>query len=192
MRIVLNHARASIAAPLMGAAMVIGGHVSQAEEPVKVAELAGKKYTATASLLIERRQPHILRGAAEKDDPGEFECFRATQMQLLKSPFVLMAALREPKVKYLPGVVREDGRHRVLAWLGKAICVGCPERTAGVVTVSFTDSDPQEAAALVNAVVNAYLNEVVNYDRQLRRVKLSELQQISAEKETKFAPSANS
>ena len=49
--------------------------------------------------------------------------------------------------------------------------------------VSATEPDREDAAAIVNAVVDAYMNEVVNYDRQQRRDRLSELQQISAEKE---------
>ena len=47
----------------------------------------------------------------------------------------------------------------------------------------------QDAAAIVNAVVDAYMNEVVNRDRQERRIRLSELQQISAEKETQVRTS---
>ena len=49
--------------------------------------------------------------------------------------------------------------------------------------VTATEPDREDAAAMVNAVVDAYMNEVVNYDRQQRRDRLSDLQQISAEKE---------
>ena len=102
-------------------------------------------------------------------------------MQLIKSPFVLTAALREPKVNQ-PSIQREDARHHAVAWLGEVIQVKCPDEKTGILTVSLTSSDPREAAALVNAVVNAYWNEVVQYEQMRRRVRLSELQAISAKK----------
>ena len=150
------------------------------------AGLFGKRYTATAQVLVERLNPRILSQPAEKDDTAEFECFRETQMQLIKSRFVLTAALRDPRAKNQPGIERADARHDAIEWLGRQICVECPNPRTGILTVSLTSSDPGEAAGLVNAVVEAYMNEVVNDDRQRRRNRLSELQQISAEKENEL------
>lgn len=183
MRIVPRRACTHFVFTVLGFATLASGSASLAAEPEKAAESAAKKYTATAYLLVERHEPHILSRAAEKDDPAEFESYRATQMQLMKWRFVLMAALRDPKVRDLPGVIREDARHRTIAWLGKEIRVECPDPRTGLFTVSLTSSDPNEAAVLVNAVVRAYMEEVVNYERQMRRDRLSELQQISAGKE---------
>ncbi len=154
--------------------------------------LPGTRYTATAQVLVERRIPHVLSPAAEPFDPAEFENFRETQIQLFKSRFVLMAALRDPQAKNQPSIEREDAHHDALEWLGRQIRVECPNPRTGILTISLTSGDPHEAAALVNAVVDAYMNEVVNYDRQQRRDRLSDLQQISAEKKTRSAPSANS
>ena len=207
MRIVPRRARAHWFLTVLGFATLAGGSASLAAAAEKAGQsaaekyrataaqsLAGfihdvktattaEKYTATACLLVERHEPHILARTVEKDDPGEFESYRATQMQIFKSPYVVMAALRNPNVQAQPSIKREEDRHHAVAWLGKAIRVICPDQRAGVLTVSLTSNDRKEAAVLVNAMVDAYMNEVVNLDRQRRRDRLSDLQQISAEKE---------
>jgi len=149
-----------------------------------LAESTDKKNTAVASLLVAWQEPHILpRQNANDSGLAEFECFRATQMQLIKSRDVVMAALRNPKLKSLPTVLHEDMRHNAVGWLTDAIHVRCPDERAGLLTVSITGNNPEEAAALVNAVVEAYKDEVVNRDRKLRRERLDTLQKISGEKE---------
>ena len=67
--------------------------------------LLGQNYTATASLEVAQCKPRVLARAAEKYDPAEFESFRDTQMQLLKSRFVLMAAFAIPGPKTNPALI---------------------------------------------------------------------------------------
>jgi len=183
MRPVPRQARPLFIRAILGFTALYGGSTLLAAEPGMAAESSAKQYTATAYLLVERQEPHILLRAAEKDEPAEFESYRATQVQLMKSTYVLIAALRDPKVQKQPSIKREEARHRAVAWLGKEIRVKCPDERTGVLTVSLASSDPNEAAVLVNAVVGAYMNEVVDVGRQTRRERLSELQQIGAEKE---------
>jgi transcriptional regulator of heat shock response len=94
-----------------------------------------------------------------------------------------MAALRDPRLKNRDCTIREDSRHHTIAWLSDAIRVEFPAKNAGIMQVSATQPDREDAAAMVNAVVAAYMAEVVDNDRQQRREHLSNLQQISAEKE---------
>jgi uncharacterized protein involved in exopolysaccharide biosynthesis len=162
------------------AAGILAGAPLQAAEPVAP---AAKTYTAVAVLLVERQEPSIVARGGETVDPGEFEMFRATQMQLIKSRWVILAALRDSKIKDLPIIRRADATHVAVRMLANAIRVQAPDPHAGVVTVSITTYDPGEAAALVNAIVGAYMNEVVQYDRLRRRELLSRLQLVSAEKE---------
>jgi polysaccharide biosynthesis transport protein len=184
MRPVPRQARTLFTLAILGFATLAGGSALLSAEPEKADQSSAKQYTATAYLLVDRHELHILPRAAEKDEPAEFESYRATQMQLMKSTYVLIAALRDPKVQKQPSIKREEARHQAVAWLGKEIRVKCPDERTGVLTVSLTSSNPQEAAALVNAVVGAYMNEVVDVGRQTRRERLSELQQICAEKES--------
>jgi len=134
----------------------------------------GAKYTATANLLIV---------PARKADPVEFECYKATQQQLMRSPFVLTAALQDGAVRGMPSVRREDERHNALRWLVQRIRVGFPEKNGAVMAVSITAADPEEAAALVNAVVRAYMHEIVDPELTQRTIRLDQLQQLYADRE---------
>ena len=148
--------------------------------------LLGKRYTATALLQLAPSLPTVLPNPTAdraRQFANEFEIFRDTQKSLLKSHFVIMAALRDPKLKNRACIAREDAKHNAVAWLSDEIHVNCPSANAGIIQVSAAEPDREDAAAIVNAVVGAYMNEVVNYDRQQRRDRLSELQQVSAEKE---------
>ena len=53
--------------------------VPESPDEPKAAELPAKKYTATASLSLEPRVPHLPPQAAQID---EFAIFRVTQMRL--------------------------------------------------------------------------------------------------------------
>ncbi len=144
------------------------------------------QYKAEALLQLAPTQPRILgRGTADQamEVQNEFEIFRDTQKSLITSRFVIMAALRDPKLKNRACILREDATHNTIQWLASEIRVDFPAKSAGLMQVSATEPDREDAAVIVNAIVDAYMNEVVNYDRQQRRDRLSDLQQISAEKE---------
>ena len=108
---------------------------------------------------------------------------RATQQQLVPSRFVLLAALRKPEVAKLPVIQYEEKNGDPVEWLMGRISVGFPGR-AEIMEVSLTREDPKEAAALVQAVVDAYMKEVVNAEQDLKRNRLSELDRAYVEKET--------
>jgi len=147
------------------------------------AGLLTTRYTATATLLVAPSEPHLLGGSAEKPDWTEFELFRNNQTGLIHEHYVIQAALRDsPKLKNLPSIQREDVKHNAVAWLTKQIRVETPNNT-GILKVSATESDPQEAAAIVNAVVDAYMDQVVNGERAKRRERFESLQHIATEKE---------
>ncbi len=140
-------------------------------------------YTAKASLLLARCQPSILPSSTEKYDPVEFEMFCDTQAQLIKTRWVIIAALRDPSLKGRACVRREDDRHNAIQWLTNAIHVDRPNKSTGVIEVSVTQTDREDAAAMVNAVVGAYWNEVVYSDRKRLENRLAELHNIHTEKE---------
>jgi len=48
--------------------------------------------------------------------------------------------------------------------------------------VSCTTNDPHEAAVLTNAVVNAYMSNIVNAEQTRRRQRLGELERVAGEK----------
>lgn len=174
-----------------------------AAQPPTAADRDGqavKKYTATALLLLSMQPPHLVfpsiereglpefdickaLPSTEREGLPEFDAYKATQEQLVKSQYVLNAALRDQKVRGLPTIQREEKRRRAVSWLTSQLRVSFPGRDSEVMTVSVTGPDPKEAATLVNAVVGAYMREVVDAERNQRVVRRNELDKICADKE---------
>jgi polysaccharide biosynthesis transport protein len=142
----------------------------------------GAMYTATSYLKVQMQEKPIL---ADRDTGGiidrdRFEIYKNTQQQLLLSRFVLIAALRKPVVGKLPVIQNETDP---VDWLANRISVSFPGK-AELMEVSLTRADKDEAMVLVNAVVRAYLDEVVNVEQNLKRIRLTELDRAFVEKET--------
>ena len=90
------------------------------------------QYMAMALLQLAPSNPTIL-GKLTADQAqqvaNEFEIFRDTQQSLIKSRFVIMAALRDPKLKNRACILREDAKHNAIEWLTDEIRVDFPPRT---------------------------------------------------------------
>lgn len=102
-----------------------------------------------------------------------FDIYKQTQAQLVKSPYVLNAALRQPNVSKLTIVTEEP--HPV-QWLEKYLLVSSP--ATEFLRLTMQGDRPEELVAVVNAVTNAYLTEVVNGEQRERRDRLSELEKV--------------
>jgi hypothetical protein len=72
-----------------------------------------------------------------------FDIYKATQMQILTSDFVLIGALR--KLPNLVVLAREDDPVR---WLAKSLQVDCPGN-AEIIRVSLTTPDKNNGAATI-------------------------------------------
>ncbi len=144
------------------------------------------QYTATAVLRIAAAQDRILFDTA--DTAGQdFALYKNTQAQMLASDFVLIAALRRPEVAELP-VLREE--EDTVRWLGRELSVSFPG-DGEIMEVRMTGEDPDALAALVNAVVTAYMEEVVHVERNQRRARLEELNEVHADKENELRQKLN-
>ena len=140
-----------------------------------------KAYTASSYFRVASREPiRVFQTVETGRGQTEFDIYKATQRQLMSSQFVLVSALRKPEISTLPIVQHQDDE---IAWLSEQLKVTFPGE-AEIMEVSVTTDNPGQAAALVNAVVEAYLSEVVEVDRNRRRRRLSDLERISTEKET--------
>jgi hypothetical protein len=94
----------------------------------------------------------------------EFEILKKTQLALLRSNFVLTAALRNPKVGALPIL---QGREDPVEWLQSNLEVDFPEN-AEILSIRLHGVKKHEVdlVEVVNAVAKAYKDEVVNEHRQ--------------------------
>jgi len=107
-----------------------------------------------------------------------FDIYKNTQLQYIQGPLVLQSALRESELaKYK----LDDREKDPLVWLQENLKMGFPGN-AELMEISLTCYDKQEAADVVNAVVDAYLTEVVGVEQGERRKRLDELQRVFAQK----------
>lgn len=107
-------------------------------------------------------------------EPQDFEEYRQTHARLLKSFFVLQSAIRPAEVAKLDLIRRQP---HPIDWLEDSLAVGSPGKE--FLRVSLPGHKSAEAAAIVNAVVTAYMREVVDKEHETRRRRLTELEKIA-------------
>ena len=150
--------------------------------------LRGPHYEAYAVLQIQPTDPRNafdLGGPGANLVPNLFDIYKDTQSQFVTSRFVLISALRKPEIAALPSVKKHEPD--TAGWLSKELKVLFPNK-AEIMTVGFAGNDPDEAAALVNAVVKAYLSEVVEKERYARVERMARLEALSRREERGTAP----
>ncbi|MEJ5340742.1 MAG: polysaccharide biosynthesis tyrosine autokinase [Thermogutta sp.] len=127
------------------------------------------EYTATAWLQVSLERPRVLFDTKD-DDPLLRN--RQTQTTLVTSNRVLTAALQRPGISQLPYI-----RNQVdpIMWLRRNLRVRFADQ-AEILEISMTGGDPEQIAAIVNAVKDAYMSEVGDVSRNyaLERKKLLE------------------
>lgn len=136
-------------------------------------------YTSFALLKVASTEPRLVFKKAETEQ--SFDTYRQTQMALIQSRFVLNAALRRPGISELATI---RSLTYPLEWLEENISVdtyNSPE----ILKISLAGSDPEDITKLVNAVKDAYLDEVVLADRKQRISRLNELERLHSETEEK-------
>ncbi|MBL8798793.1 MAG: polysaccharide biosynthesis tyrosine autokinase, partial [Planctomycetia bacterium] len=130
------------------------------------------KPVAQALLHVDATQPWVAYHRPESR--ADFQNYQRTQIALVKSRFVLNAALRHPEVAALP-LVRE--RLDPVVWLQKELLVDfsvAPE----ILRVGLTGHAPDEMTVVVGKVARAYLDEVVKREDGKRRERHDKLKEI--------------
>lgn len=131
------------------------------------------KYVARALMDVAANPPKIIFSTSEnRTDP--FHTFQRKQAALVKSRPLLAAALRNPKAAALP-VVRQQ--LEPVEWLEghlQADYSVAPE----ILRISLAGDKPQELITLVDAVAEAYLQEVVNKEHKRRLERLDQLKEL--------------
>jgi len=129
------------------------------------------RYQATVLLKVSRSP---MTGDATAIRPDfDFEVFKRTTAQLIKSPFVIRATLRKPAVARLEIVQKQQDP---IAWLADNLTVDYPG-DAEILRISMEGTRPEQLAMLVTEIKNAFLEEVVGEDtadRVRNKEKLAE------------------
>ncbi|NQU22491.1 MAG: hypothetical protein HQ567_14535 [Candidatus Nealsonbacteria bacterium] len=142
---------------------------------------------ATAWVQVMSRKPAILFEDTEPIDPEEFDALRRTQRQLLKSDFVLTAALNDPEVRKL-NLQERPGTDA--GWVADRLEVTFPDNSE-IMQVGMPGVPPEEATVIVNSVVRAYLSEIVAKEKDERGRRLDELDAAYASKENEVRKRLN-
>jgi capsular exopolysaccharide synthesis family protein len=142
-------------------------------------------HTAFALLRVASVEPRMVFPTA--DTRVDYGTYQKTQISLIKSPLVLNAALRQPAIAALPCVLEQLDP---VTWLAKEVLVDYAGGSE-VLRISLTGSIPDELAKLVNAIKDAYLQEVVNAESQQRLARIRELDKIYTESEEKTRSKRN-
>lgn len=152
------------------------------------------RYTATAVLRI-RCQSRVLLYPTRRG-PAEFALYKATQAELIRSNFVLLAALRRlntPETDSLgwdataaaaaTEVIRQQPD--AVRWLRDRLRVDFPGG-GELMRIRLTAREPNAAAALVNAVVESYMDEIVAAEQSEQRRHLDELDRAYSMKDNEL------
>lgn len=115
-------------------------------------------YKAEAVLRVSRE--------LSQGNSADFMIYKETQGGLIKSPFVINAALRDNDISQLPMVLTDSwGRRRKKpeAWLAGAISVTPDE--SELLWISMTGRDKQQTEKILEKVIEAHQTEIVNKER---------------------------
>ncbi|WP_158264990.1 tyrosine-protein kinase domain-containing protein [Blastopirellula marina] len=105
--------------------------------------------------------------------------FKSTQKQLIVTPFVLNKAVAGEGIMEL-GILKDQ--ENPIEWLQENLIVDFPGN-AEILQVSLTSNDRMEAMKLVNAVIEAYQQEVIESEKLARAQRLDSLQKVYNESE---------
>jgi capsular exopolysaccharide synthesis family protein len=138
------------------------------------------KVTASSVLELSSQIPSVV---APSGDNREFNSFRQLQSNLIKHRRVLGGALERPELRNLPLIQKTSDP---VAYLEDAVKI---DFKLGIeyLRISVDGDREEEAVALVNAVTQSYLHEVVYKERDRRSERLSRLQELLAAFSKKLA-----
>ena len=103
---------------------------------------------------------------------------KETQKQLLLNRLILNAAVSKPGIGKLT-IIKDQ--NDPVDWLSRNLQVTFHVNSE-VMKVSLLGTNRKETAMLVNAVVDAYMTEIVDAERKKRDERISELKKLQAEK----------
>jgi hypothetical protein len=117
-----------------------------------------------ALLRIRAQTPTLLASTSvTATSDQDFNVFKNTQASLLKSNFVIQAALRRPKLKALPLIQKH--RDDLIDWVQQNMTVDYPG-DAEIMRIRFAEGSQEEQATILNAVAETYITEIVDAERQ--------------------------
>jgi capsular exopolysaccharide synthesis family protein len=132
------------------------------------------KYKAQARLLVAAQPPKVLFQTVETEGHDDYKRYQNTQQTLVKSQLVLKAAMRDRKLDNLPMVRKQADP---IAWLQDELKVEFVANSE-VMEIALSGDSPKELAVIVNAMSEAYMDQVVNFELKPRQERHDRLKTI--------------
>lgn len=137
--------------------------------------LGRDRYSARVLLQVMREDPRVMPGPPrEPVREQDYRDYQTTQEMFLRSRMVLHSALRRPEVARLPVIL---GQADPASWLADKLEI---EFEGEVMSIALKGGNPSELVTLVNSVVDAYLSEVVDMERNSRIGRYNALDKLHA------------
>jgi succinoglycan biosynthesis transport protein ExoP len=123
-----------------------------------------KRYTATATLVVDQTRPDPVTGTAYTGNPSP--AYMATQVDVLKSDRVAFSVMRKLGLAQNPEIHvlwqnENGGDGNFDTWLAERLVSALevkPSRESNVISVSYKHVDPARAASIANHFVQSYLD----------------------------------
>ncbi len=129
------------------------------------------RYEAFALLKVSGQQPSVLMN--ENSAPENFIIFKRTQVQLILSNIVLQRTVAEPAISRL-SIINAHSNDPV-SWLKNQLLIDYPDDSE-VMRIALKGTKKDEVTKIVNAVVDKYLKEIVQHEREVRMEQESKLE----------------
>lgn len=141
------------------------------------------KSEAEAYLRINASDTPLVFETADRKGAGtsRFSIFKNTQSQLIQTPIVMNAAIQSPEAQE---VLPIEGTDDPLSWLTDSVGITFPN-DGEIMRLSLRAPDGKTASVLLDAVVQAYLQETVLSERNARMSRLTSLEEVHADAERK-------
>lgn len=112
----------------------------------------GKKYEAAAWLRIDSGQSPMVVAGLRQDAPVGGDRFVRTQVELIRSPAVLKEVVERPEIASMPEIYKMEDKAKDL----RAELKIASENDSDLFSVRFQSPNPNNAAAIVNAVLEEF------------------------------------
>jgi hypothetical protein len=133
--------------------------------------LVPTQYEAFALLKVSGKPPSVLERRPAAAD--EFAIFKRTQAQMIRSGIVLNGILRDASINKL-SLIRAHSDDPI-AWLNDQLVIDYPD-DAEILRVAMKGANRDEVVKIVNKIVEVYLKEIVQRERDMRLEQEAKLQ----------------
>jgi polysaccharide biosynthesis transport protein len=140
------------------------------------------KYTARGYLRVAYQPESVVFSSGRQPDLTEFDIFKKTQAGYMKNRFVLLAALNKPEDSPIGRLPILKDQADPVGWLTEHLSVSYPGNSE-IMEIAVSADDPNDAAKIATAIIDAYMSEVVDSEREKGRRRLNELDHVFTDKD---------